>query len=58
MVADILEVLNFSNDYKIGLNMSYSSLMDCSLCELEYWSERGKKLIEDAEERAERSNRD
>jgi len=47
MVADILEVLNFSNDYKIGLNMSYSSLMDCSLCELEYWSER-----------AERSNRD
>ena len=54
-VTDILEALNFSNEYKSSLNMSYETLMSCSLYELEYWQTRAEELIQEAEMRYEES---
>jgi len=54
-VTDILEALNFSNEYKSSLNMSYETLMSCSLYELEYWQTRAEELIQEAEMRYEKS---
>ena len=55
IVTDILEALNFSNEYKSSLNMSYETLMSCSLYELEYWQTRAEELIQEAEMRYEES---
>ena len=51
MVTDILEALNFSSEYKSILNISYETLMSCSLYELEYWQSRAEELLQEAEER-------
>ncbi len=51
MVTDILEALNFSSEYKSSLNISYETLMSCSLYELEYWQSRAEELLQEAEER-------
>ena len=56
IITDILEALNMSNDYKTGINMSYETLMSCSLYELEYWQTRAEELVQEAEERHEDNN--
>lgn len=44
------------NDYKSSLNISYETLMSCSLYELiNYWSVRAEELLEEAEKRYEKS---
>ena len=48
-----MEALNLSNDYKSSLNISYDTLIGCSLYELEYWQTRAEELIQEAEIRYE-----
>ena len=56
IVTDLLEVLNMKNDFKSSLNISYETLMSCSLYELTgYWSIRAEELIQEAEMRYENS---
>ena len=55
-MTDLLEVLNMKNDFKSSLNISYETLMSCSLYELtEYWSIRAEELVQEAEVRYENS---
>ncbi len=51
----IIEALNYENEYKSSMNMSYETLMSCSLYELEYWQTRAEELIQEAEIRYEKS---
>jgi hypothetical protein len=46
MITELLRVLNY---FKV--NMSYDSILDCSLYELDYWIARANKLVEEEEER-------
>jgi len=46
MITELLRVLNY---FKV--NMSYDSMLDCSLYELDYWIARANKLVEEEEER-------
>ena len=46
MITELLRVLNY---FKV--NMSYDSMLDCSLYELDYWIFRADKLVEEEEER-------
>ena len=56
IVTDLLEVLNMKNDFKSSLNISYETLMSCSLYELtDYWSIRAEELVQEAEIRYENS---
>jgi len=52
-VTDLLGVLNHS---EINLNISYDTLISCSLYELQYWIERGNELVERANERIRENN--
>lgn len=55
-MTDLLEVLNMKNDFKSSLNISYETLMSCSLYELtSYWSIRAEELVQEAEIRYENS---
>lgn len=54
-MTDLLEVLNMKNDFKSSLNISYDTLIGCSLYELEYWQTRAEELIQEAEIRYENS---
>ena len=55
-MTDLLEVLNMKNDFKSSLNISYETLMSCSLYELtDYWSIRAEELVQEAEIRYENS---
>lgn len=55
-MTDLLEVLNMKNDFKSSLNISYETLMSCSLYELtDYWSIRAEELVQEAEVRYENS---
>lgn len=55
-MTDLLEVLNMKNDFKSSLNISYETLMSCSLYELTgYWSIRAEELVQEAEVRYENS---
>jgi hypothetical protein len=55
-VIDLIGILNLENDYKSSLNISYETLMSCSLYELiNYWSVRAEELIEEAEIRYEKN---
>ena len=45
-VTELLRVLNY---FKV--NVSYDSMLDCSLYELDYWIARANKFIEEEEER-------
>lgn len=55
-MIDLIGILNLENDYKSSLNISYETLMSCSLYELiNYWSVRAEELIEEAEIRYEKN---
>ena len=55
-MIDLIGILNLENDYKSSLNISYETLMSCSLDELiNYWSIRAEELIEEAEIRYEKN---
>ncbi|MEX6493279.1 hypothetical protein [Fusobacterium animalis] len=51
MITELLRVLNY---FKV--NMSYDSMLDCSLYELDYWIDRVNKLVEEEEERQNKEN--
>ena len=46
MITELLRVLNY---FKV--NVSYDSMLDCSLYELDYWIARANKFVEEEEER-------
>lgn len=44
-----------SNDYTSSLNISYDTLMSCSLYELQYWCDKAREKMERAEALAEKN---
>ena len=51
MITELLRVLNY---FKV--NVSYDSMLDCSLYELDYWIARANKFVEEEEERQNKEN--
>ena len=54
-ITTLIEILNYSNENKTSINISYETLIKCNLYELEYWDLRAKELLDEAEKRAENS---
>jgi len=50
-ITTLVEVLNYSDENKTSINVSYETLINCRLYELEYWNLRAEKLLEDSEKR-------
>lgn len=54
-ITTLVEVLNYSDENKTSINISYETLNNCRLYELEYWNLRAEKLLEDSEKRSSES---
>lgn len=54
-ITTLVEVLNYSDENKTSINVSYETLINCRLYELEYWNLRAEKLLEDSEKRSSES---
>ncbi|WP_155729856.1 MULTISPECIES: hypothetical protein [Streptobacillus] len=46
MLDTITDLLGILNNSQINLNVSYDDLISCSLYELQYWINRGNRIVE------------